>query len=84
MAYGFGLQKAGNRRSVGPSPEHPPGPSANRILYEGLTYKGPGCGVVATESGMNFSQELSPFLFGDAPLEHSSCTFLIRLSLMDF
>ena len=40
--------------------------------------------MVAAESGMNFSQELPPFLFGDAPLENSSCTFLIKLSLVDF
>ena len=34
---------------------------------EGLAYKGPSCGVVAAESSMNSSQELPPFLFGDAP-----------------
>ena len=49
----------------------------------GLAYKGPSCGVVAAESSMNFGQKLSPFLFGDAPLEHSSRTFLIKLSLVD-
>ena len=48
---------------------------------EGLAYKGPSYGVVATESGMNFCQKLSSFLFGDAPLEHSSRAFLIKLSL---
>ena len=40
--------------------------------------------MVAAESGMNFSQELPPFLFGDAPLEHSGRAFLIKLSLVDF
>ena len=50
---------------------------------EGLAYKGPSCGVVAAESGMNFGQELPPFLFGDASLEHSGHTFLIKLSLVD-
>ena len=50
---------------------------------EGLAYKGPSCGVVATESGVNFGQELPPFLFGDASLEHSSRAFLIKLSLVD-
>ena len=50
---------------------------------EGLAYKGPGCGVVPIESGMNFSQKISPFLFGDAPLKDSGCAFLIKLSLMD-
>ena len=38
---------------------------------KGLAYKSLSCGVVAAESSMNFGQELSPFLFGDAPLEHS-------------
>ena len=51
---------------------------------EGLAYKGPSYGVVAIESGMNFGQELPPFLFEDAPLEHSSRAFPIKLSLMDF
>ena len=51
---------------------------------EGLAYKGPSYGVVATESGMNFGQELPPFLFRDASLEHSGGAFLIKLSLMDF
>ena len=50
---------------------------------EGLAYKGPGCGVVAAESSMNFSQELPPFLFGDTSLKHSGGAFLIKLSLMD-
>ena len=43
---------------------------------ECLAYKGPSCSVVAAESGMNFGQELPPFLFGDAPLEHSVALFL--------
>ena len=51
---------------------------------EGLAYERPSCGMVAAESGMNFSQDLPPFLFGDAPLEHSGCAFLIKLSLVDF
>ena len=50
----------------------------------GLTYECPSCGMVAAESGMNFGQELPPFLFGDASLEHSSRAFLIKLSLVDF
>ena len=32
---------------------------------------------------MNFSQEVSPFLFGDTPLKDSGGTFLIKFSLMD-
>ena len=43
---------------------------------EGLAYKGPGCGVVAAESGVNFCQKLPPFLFGDAPLKDSGSAFL--------
>src|SRR3954467_10234582 len=51
---------------------------------EGLTYEGPGCGVVAAESGMDFCQKLPPFLFGDAPLKDSGGAFLIKISLVDF
>ena len=51
---------------------------------EGLAYKGPSCGVVPAESGMNFSQKVPPFLFGDTPLKDSDGAFLIKLSLMDF
>ena len=40
--------------------------------------------MVPAESGMNFSQEISPFLFGDTPLKDSGGAFLIKLSLMDF
>ena len=39
--------------------------------------------MVPAESGMNFSQKISPFLFGDAPLKDSGCAFLIEISLMD-
>ena len=50
---------------------------------EGLAYKGPGRGVLAVDSRMDFCQKLPPFLFGDAPLKDSGCAFLIKLSLMD-
>ena len=50
---------------------------------EGLANKGPSCGVVTAESGMNFSQEVPPFLFGDTPLKDSGSAFLIKLSLVD-
>ena len=40
--------------------------------------------MMTTESGMNFSQEVPPFLFGDAPFEDSGSAFLIKLSLVDF
>ena len=40
--------------------------------------------MVPAQPGVDFSQELPPFLFGDAPLEHSGSTFLIEFSFMDF
>ena len=55
-----------------------------KTCAEDLAYKCPSCDVVPAESDMNFSQELPPFLFGDASLEHSGGAFLIKLSLMDF
>ena len=58
-----------------------PGRRPIRSCMEGLAYKGPGCGVVPAESGMNFSQKISPFLFGDTPLKDSGCAFLIKLSV---
>ena len=39
---------------------------------------------MTAESSMNFSQEVPPFLFRDAPLKDSGGAFLIKLSLMDF
>ena len=44
---------------------------------EGFAYKSLGCGVVASESGVNFCQRLLPFLFGDAPLKDYGSAFLI-------
>ena len=38
---------------------------------------------MTAESGMNFSQEVPPFLFGDAPLKDSGSAFLVQFSLMD-
>ena len=60
-----------------------PGRQPIETCTEGLAYKGPGCSVVPAESGMNFSQKVPPFLFGDTPLKDSGCAFLIKLSLMD-
>ena len=40
--------------------------------------------MVPSQSDMDFSQELPPFLFGDAPLEHSGGAFLIEFPFMDF
>ena len=50
---------------------------------ESLGYEGPSCSVMTAEYGMNFSQEVPPFLFGDAPLKDSGSAFLIKLSLVD-
>ena len=61
-----------------------PGRRPIKTCTEGLAYKGPGCGVVAAKSSMNFCQKLSSFLFGDAPLKDSGSAFLIKLSLVDF
>ena len=61
-----------------------PGRRPIKTCTEGLAYKGPGCGVVDAESGMDFCQKLLPFLFGDAPLKDSGCAFLIKLPLVDF
>ena len=54
-----------------------------KTCTEGLAYKGPGCGMVAAESGVNFCQKLPPFLFGDTPLKDYGSAFLIKLSLVD-
>ena len=83
MACGFGLQKAGNRRIVERDLVRLLGPSASKTCTEGLAYKGPGCGVVAAKSSMNFCQKFPSFLFGDAPLKDSGSTFFVQFSLMD-
>ena len=40
--------------------------------------------MVPAESGVNFSQEVPPFLFGDTPLKDSGYAFLVKFSLVDF
>lgn len=50
---------------------------------EGLSYKGPSRGVVTTETGMNFSQELSPLFLGDISLEYSGSAFLVEFSAVN-
>ena len=50
---------------------------------EGLANKGPSCGVVPAETGMNLSQELTPLLLGDTSLKDSGSAFLIELSVMN-
>ena len=51
------------------------GPKETRT--EGLTYKGPSCGMMAIKTGVYFSQDLSSFFFGDTPLEYSGGTFVV-------
>ena len=50
---------------------------------EGLTYKGPSCGVMAARTSMDFGQELSSLFFRDAPSKYSDSAFLVELSIMD-
>ena len=38
---------------------------------------------MTAQSGMNFSQEVPPLLFGDVPLKDSGSASLIKLSLVD-
>ena len=60
-----------------------PGRRPIKAYTESLAYKGPGCGMMATESGMNFSQQVLPFLFGYTSLKDSGSTFLVELSVVD-
>ena len=76
-------QKVGNQRIVGLGLSVFPGRRPIKACTESLANKGPSGSVVTTESGMNFSQKVPPFLFGDAPLKDSGSAFLIKLSLMD-
>ena len=48
---------------------------------EGLANKGPSCGMVPAETGVNLSQELPPLLLGDTSLKDSGSAFLIKLSV---
>ena len=50
---------------------------------EGLANKGPSCGVMTAEAGMNFRQELPPLFLGDTSLKNSGSAFLVELSVMD-
>ena len=50
---------------------------------EGLSYKAPSRGVVTTETGMNFSQELPPLFLGDTSLKYSGSAFLVEFSVMN-
>ena len=46
---------------------------------EGLAKKSPSCGMVFTETGVNFCQEFPPLLLGDTPLKDSGGAFLVEL-----
>ena len=50
---------------------------------EGLANKGPSCGVVTAETGMNFNQELPPLFLEDTSLKNSGRAFLMELSIMN-
>ena len=50
---------------------------------EGLAYKGPSCGVVTAEAGMNFSQEFLPLFLGDTSLKYSGSAFLVKFSIVN-
>ena len=50
---------------------------------EGLTYKGPSCGMMAAKTSVYFSQELSSLLFGDTSLKDSGSTFHVEFSFMN-
>ena len=60
-----------------------PGRRPIKSCPEGLADKCPGCGVVPTETGVNFCQELPPLLLGDTPLKDSGSAFLIELSVVN-
>ena len=50
---------------------------------EGLAYKGPSRGVLTTETGMDFSQELPPFFLGDTSLKYSGSAFIVEFSFVN-
>ena len=54
-----------------------------KTCTEGLANKGPGCGMVAAETSMNFSQELPPLLLRDTSLKDFGSTFLLELSVVN-
>src|SRR3954470_125233 len=61
-----------------------PGRRPVKSYTEGLIDKCPGCGMVPTETGVNFCQELPPLLLGDTPLKDSGSAFLLELSFVNF
>ena len=83
MACGFGCKKLATDTMLYQMLCICPGHRPIKACMEGLAHKGPGCGMVAAESRVNFCQKFPPFLFGDAPLKDSGSAFFIQLSLMD-
>ena len=63
---------------------HLPELSASKNLYGRPCLQVPELQLVPTASEMDFGQELPPFLFGDASLEHSGGTFLVEFTFVDF
>ena len=61
-----------------------PGRRPIKSCPEGLADKCPGCGVVPTETGVNFCQELPPLLLGYTPLKDSGSAFLVELPFVNF
>ena len=60
-----------------------PGRRPIKSCPEGLADKCPGYGVVPTETGVNFCQELPPLLLGDTSLKDSGSAFLVELSVLN-
>ena len=50
---------------------------------EGLSNKGPSCGVVSGETRVNSRKKLSPFFLGDTSLKYSGSTFIVELSVVN-
>ena len=54
-----------------------PGRGPKETRGEGFTYKGPGWGMMAAKTSVNFSQELPSLVFGDTSLKDPGSTFLV-------
>ena len=84
MAYGFGLQRDGNRRIAGLSPGRLPGPSANKSLYERPCLQGTELQRDDRRVQHEFQPGGSALPLRRCPLKDSGSAFLIKLSLVDF
>ena len=81
-AYGFGWRRVGINATLDKVLCICSGRRPIKSYTEGLANKGPSCGVVPTETGMNLSQELPPLLLGDTSLKDSGSTFLVEFSFV--